>query len=288
MKADYAQTSSGRIHLVHEGSGRATVLLHGFPEFWFAWRDQIPAIAAAGYRAIAPDLRGYNLSHKPREVAAYKMGCVADELAEFVRVVAPGERVVLVGHDWGAVMAWLVTMRAPELVERLVILNVPHPTVVRRALRRFDQLLRFWYQFLVQPPLIPELCLRAGNFALLEKSMRRLSKRPEALTPEVMADYRKAWGQPGALEAMLHYYRAQLRRGRGGNRRRAGASTKIACPTLLVHGELDPFFARDLFDATGELVPDLLPVRIPSAGHFVQQDEPEMVTRLILEFVTQR
>lgn len=278
----FADSGSGPIHYVAAGSGPTVVLLHGFPEFWYAWREQIPVLAAEGYRAVAPDLRGYNLSHKPRRLSRYRIGEVAEEIAELIGTVAPGERVALVGHDWGALVAWIVAMRSPDRLGRLTILAVPHPSSFRALARRPLAALRFWYQAAAQPPWIPEIALRAGRYAALKRAMRSLSKRREALTPEVLATYESAWAQPGALTGMLDYYRAFHRRPHDLPRRR---DRTVSVPTLMIHGARDRYFAADLFEASARWAPDSRLERVSGAGHFLQHDRPERVNELLIEFL---
>ena len=158
------------LHYVEAGSGVPVVLLHGFPEFWYSWRHQIAALAAAGYRPIAPDLPGYNESDKPTGIASYRLELLVDDIARFIGAVAGGPAAV-VGHDWGGVIAWELAMRRPELVTRLAILNAPHPAAFHRELQTPRQLLRSWYALFFQLPWLPEWLAAARNYALL----RRLS-----------------------------------------------------------------------------------------------------------------
>jgi pimeloyl-ACP methyl ester carboxylesterase len=274
-----AELPSGRIHFVEQGSGPAIVLLHGFPEFWFSWREQLPILAAQGFRAVAPDLRGYNLSHRPRDLSDYRVAEIANEIASFIAEVAPGERVVLVGHDWGAVVAWVVASRHPELLRQLVILSVPHPSAVRRTARRPAQLARFWYQFAFQIPWLPEKLLGARRYALLVRTMKRLGRSAQPMDETTIEEYRSAWSQPRALWAMLAYYRALYRR----RPARGGGSSIVTVPTLLIHGLDDHIFMHGSFAASAEWVPDLRIEAIAGAGHFVQQDRPDIVNRLIVE-----
>src|SRR5436309_2944691 len=155
-----AQIGDTNLHYVEEGAGPLIVLLHGFPEFWYSWRKQIPALAAAGFRVIAPDLRGYNESSRPREIDAYRMTEVASDIAGLI--VQNGGRCTLVGHDWGGYTAWYLTMLHPELVERLIILNAPHPKPLAREIQRsFEQKLRLSYQLFFNVPVISEVFVRA-------------------------------------------------------------------------------------------------------------------------------
>ena len=186
-----------RLHYVEAGAGPLVVLLHGFPEFWYAWRRQVGPLAAAGFRVLAPDLRGYNLSDKPRGADAYRVESLTADVAGLIRHA--GERsAVVVGHDWGGVLAWLLPLHHHKIVHKRVILNAPHPAALRRELRRgADQLLRSWYVFFFQLPWLPEAMMRAGDFALLGRMLRRQPVRPGAFTEADVAAYKHALARPG-------------------------------------------------------------------------------------------
>jgi pimeloyl-ACP methyl ester carboxylesterase len=271
-----------QIHYAEQGTGSAVVMLHGFPEFWYGWREQLPALAAAGFRAIAPDLRGYNLSSKPRDLARYRVVEIAEEIEHFIEEIAAGERVTLVGHDWGAMIAWVIAMRRPDLLARLAILAVPHPSSFRIAMRRPREAVKFWYQLFFQIPFLPEAMLRARRFSRLKRALKGLSKRREAITPEVLARYEEAWSRPGALWSMLAYYRALYRRKRDVPR---GDAKIVRVPTLLIFGGRDTLFAHDLYERSAQWVPELRLERIAGGGHFVQHDNPDAVNRALLEFL---
>src|SRR5260221_3964398 len=268
-----AQVGSVSIHYVEAGSGPLVVLLHGFPEFWYSWRKQIPALAAAGYRVIAPDLRGYNDSSKPEDVASYHALEVARDVAGLIALSGQSPCTV-VGHDWGGLAAWLVAMVHTDVVSQLVVMNAPHPVPYGRELRRSSsQKLRASYQLFFAMPLLPRLLLRP----FLPAVMRRMTH----LTDEELAEYKAVWRKPNALQPMLNYYRA-LKRYRRDLR---GAIKRIDVPAMLVWGERDPVFIRATTEAFGEWVPDLRVERIPQAGHFLQNDAPEKVNELLLSFL---
>lgn len=270
------------VHYAEEGSGAVVVLLHGFPEFWYSWREQFPALAESGFRAVAPDLRGYGRSSKPAGLDAYRVVEIAAEIEAFIEELAPGGKVALVGHDWGAMIAWSVAMRRPDLLSRLAILAVPHPSTFRIIMRRPKDAVKFWYQAFFNIPWLPELMLRRSNYRMLRRAMKGLSKRRHALTPEVLSVYEEAWSEPGALRAMLAYYRALWRRKRDFPR---GDAKIVRVPTLLMHGDQDAIFPHDVFATSARWIPDLRLEVIPGGGHFVQHDNPEAVNRLLLEFL---
>jgi len=186
-----ADVGEVRLHGVEAGRGPLVLLLHGFPEFWYGWRHQIPPLAAAGYRVVAPDLRGYNRSDPPRGIRNYRMASLIGDVEGLIRVLGE-DRAVVVGHDWGGVVAWETAMRFPARVEGLVVLNAPHPAAFARELRTLDQLRRSWYAFFFQIPGLPEAILRAGDFALirrifLEEPRRRGAFRDEDVSAHVQS-----------------------------------------------------------------------------------------------------
>jgi pimeloyl-ACP methyl ester carboxylesterase len=265
MTEDFVTVGDIQLHTVADGDGTPVLFLHGFPETSYSWRRQLPALAAAGFRAIAADLRGYGQSSKPPEVDAYR-------LTELVRDVAGlatqlGARQI-VAHDWGGVIAWLLPMLHPGVVDRMVILNSPHPVPLARELRRWRQKIRFIYQLFVHPPLLrlflPMLMRRAGRFT--------------AADVQVM---KESWRDPAALRAMSNYYKA-LRRHRRALRE---VIRPIDIPVMLIWGERDPVFVRETTERFDDFVPNLRVERIARAGHFVQTDAPERVNELLLDFL---
>jgi pimeloyl-ACP methyl ester carboxylesterase len=276
----HAVVNGFRLHYVEMGSGPLVVLLHGFPEFWYSWRHQLPALAAAGYRAVAPDLRGYNESAKPDRIADYRPECLADDVAGLI--AHAGERdAAVAGHDWGGGVAWYLAMRHPRAVRRLIVLNAPHPAAFLRELRTPAQLVRSWYIFFFQLPGLPEWALRAGDFASLERTLRTEPVRPGTFTAEDVRRYKAALARPGALTAAVNYYRAAfLRLGRLRRRLRP-----VTVPTLLIWGERDRYLGPRLTEGLEPWVPNLRLARLPDASHWVQNDAPDDVNRLMVEFL---
>jgi epoxide hydrolase 4 len=255
--------------------------LHGFPQFWYEWRYQIPALVEAGFRVVAPDMRGYNLSDKPPGVRAYRVGLLARDVEHLI--LACGERTAsVVGHDWGAIVAWIAAMRYPGRVKRLAILNVPHPARFLDGLLSPGQLLRSSYTFFFQIPRLPEAVIRAGDFALLRSTFGRDPVRPGAFTAEDIERYVGAMARPGALTATLNYYRALLR-----NPREMGALLeRIEAPVLVIWGERDRSLKRRLAEPPPLWVPNLLRVeRLPESSHWVAEDRPREVNTLLLSFL---
>ena len=277
----YADFGDVRLHYVEAGEGPLVLLLHGFPQFWYEWRHQIPALVEAGFRVVALDMRGYNLSDKPPGVRAYRVELLARDVERLI--LACGERTAtVVGHDWGAMAAWFAAMRYPGRVGRLAILNVPHPARFVGGLLSPRQLLRSSYMFFFQIPRLPEEVIRAGDFSLLRSALRRDPVRPEALTAEDIERYVKAMARPGALTATLNYYRALLR-----NPREMWALLeRIEAPVLVIWGERDRFLSRRLAEPPLRWVPNLLRVeRLPDASHWVAEDRPREVNALLLDFL---
>ena len=253
------------------------VLLHGFPDLPITWRKQVGPLAEAGYRVVAPLLPGYGGADPSEGVGPYRMDRLVDGVVDLIRREGAG-RASVVGHDWGGAIAWNLPRYRPDAVERLVIVNSPHPMVLRRALRTLDQLRRSWYIFFFQLPVLPEALLRRDDFALLARLMAgALRNDPDRRA--LLATYRKAWGQPGALTAALNYYRALFRT------KAPSAPSRIETQTLLIWGEKDPHLGVQLTEGTGPWVPNLEVERIPEAGHWAHLDAPDRVNARLLAFL---
>ncbi len=260
--------------------GPLVILLHGFPEFWYGWRHQIGALAEAGFRVLAPDQRGYNLSDKPRPLAAYSR----DELARDVvgLMDAQGrERAILMGHDWGGAVAWWTALHHPERVERLVALNIPHPVAMARAMRGLEQLRKSWYMGAFQLPWLPEAFLSRNDFTPLLDLLRGSCRRG-TFTDAELERYRQAFGQPNALRSMLAWYRAVVQR-----RSERLPAHEAQAPTLLIWGKRDAALGWQMAQPSVDLCRDARLELIPDAGHFVALDAPRRVNRLTLQFLGQ-
>jgi pimeloyl-ACP methyl ester carboxylesterase len=268
-----------RLHYVEAGDGPVVVLLHGFPEFWFSWRHQIPALAAAGYRVLAPDLRGYNESDKPAGVANYHIDLLSGDVAALIRH-AGADRASVVGHDWGGAIAWDLALRRPEVIDRLIVLNAPHPVAFLRDLRSLRQLTKSWYILFFQLPWLPELLMRRGNFTVLDRTMRHDPHR-DAFSEEDIQRYKEALARPGALTAAINYYRAVGRR----RPSTAGSTRAIHLPTLLIWGERDRYLDVSLTRGLDRWVTNLRIERLSDASHWVQNDAPDQVNDLIIHFL---
>ena len=274
----YAQVGDVRLHYVEAGKGPLVVLLHGFPEFWYAWRNQIGPLARAGFRVVALDMRGYNLSDKPAGVAAYRVPLLVDDLAGLIRACGV-TRASVVGHDWGAGVAWAFAMQRPELLDRIAVLNGPHPERLLRAFRTARQLAKSWYMLFFQLPGLPEVIARRDNFALITRALRDEPRRRGAFDEADIERYVAALSQPGALTAMINYYRAMFRRGG------SVPMTPVEAPALVIWGELDPHLERELAVPDPRLVPRARVAYVPEASHWVQHDQPARVNELLIAFL---
>jgi pimeloyl-ACP methyl ester carboxylesterase len=279
IRHGHADLSEVRLHYVEAGEGPLVVLLHGFPEFWYGWRMQIPALAAAGFRVVAPDMRGYNLSSKPTGVAAYSSAHLAGDVRDLVAERGVS-RAHLVGHDWGGAVAWATATLHPEVVDRLAVLNVPHPRRLMQALRTRVQLRRSWYMFAFQLPVLPERLVSSGRWKWLRAGFEH-DARPGAYTLADIELYTHAWAQPDALTAAINYYRAAFRHPP------VGRSRPIQAPTLVIWGERDRYLGSELAEPDRRDVPNLRSVaRLPNGSHWVAADEPDRVNELLVEFLT--
>lgn len=270
-----------RLHLVEAGDGKPVLLLHGFPEFWFSWRYQIVDLAAAGFRAVAPDLRGYNKSEKPHGVAAYDIVKLVGDVLALIDHLGV-DRIRVVAHDWGGIVAWYLAMWHPDKVERLAILNAPHPATYRRDLFATDQWKRSWYMLFFQLPWLPEAALAAGNFAVLDKMFARDVTNPDAFAHDEILHYKMAFHEKGSVRSAINFYRAAARPGAAG---RLQDLRPVLCPTLVLWGERDPYLSPTLADGLEAHVRDLQIRRFPDAGHWLQLDEPALVSAMLVEFL---
>jgi pimeloyl-ACP methyl ester carboxylesterase len=268
------------LHVVRTGEGPLVVLLHGFPEHWISWRHQIGALADAGFSVAVPDLRGYNLSERPSARDAYHVRLLADDVAAVIRACGQ-TRAHVVGHDWGGIIAWTFAGVHGDLLDKLVIMNAPHMRLyVKVARRNVRQLLRAWYILFFRLPRLPERALAAVNYAAVRRMFKELPARRGTFSDEDIDQYIEALRRPGALTAGLNYYRAN-----GGSGARLAATARSAAETLVIWGEKDPALVVELLDGLERVAPRVRVHRLPDASHWVQNEAPDEVNRVLIEFL---
>jgi pimeloyl-ACP methyl ester carboxylesterase len=283
MEHTTVATNGIHLHVVKSGpeTGPLVILLHGFPEFWYAWRKQIPKLAAAGYHVWAPDQRGYNLSVKPHGIDAYTIDKLGADVLGLIDA-AGRETVFLVGHDWGAAIAWWIAVMHPNRIARMAVINVPHGTVMLKHLRyNVRQMLRSWYIFFFQFPWLPEALSRVQNWRAACETLLK-SSRPGTFSSDDLDTYRKAWSQPEAYTCMVNWYRAIIQRPP-----RPPENPRISIPTLLIWGARDRFLGRQMAQPSIELCDKGRLVFIEEATHWVQHEEADRVNHLLLDFLSE-
>ncbi len=268
---------------------RLALCLHGFPEHAYSWRHQMPLLARMGYRVWAPNLRGYGATDSPRQVSAYKTRTLVDDVAALIHAAkhhaANPSKTLLLAHDWGAALAWSLAIDQPELIDRLVILNLPHPACFMRELRRPVQLAKSWYMFFFQAPWLPEFLLSRRQGRATSELIRRTSCDPARFTDDDLEFYRANASRPGGLTAMINWYRALFR---GGEIRRFFGNDIpiIKTPTLFLWGDADVALSLRTTRGTEKYVSDLTFRVFPGVSHWIQQEAPEAVNRMLEAWLT--
>jgi epoxide hydrolase 4 len=275
-------TNGIRMHYVTQGEGPLIVLLHGFPEFWYSWRYQIPFLAEHGYTVVAPDLRGYNDTDKPRR--GYDVPTLLRDIVGLITGLGQ-EKAIIVGHDWGGVLAWAFAMRYRTMMERLIVMNAPHPGALLREMRTLKQLRKSWYIFFFQIPWLPEYLLLRNHASEIGRTLRGAAVQKSVFPREETAKYQDAMSKPGAMKAALNYYRQAFRRL---PRSSWGTTFQVTVPTLLIWGEQDIALGIELTSGLEKWVDDIEIKRIPDSGHWVQQEQPDKVNEYMLEFLQRR
>lgn len=274
----FISTNGIQLHYVTQGEGSLILFLHGFPEFWYSWRRQIPEFAK-DRKAVALDLRGYNNSDKPDSQSAYVM----EEFIKDVKGVIEGlgyDRCVLVGHDWGGAIAWSFAYAHPAMVERLIILNIPHPAKFAQGLLTPQQVMRSSYIFLFQLPILPELLIQWDDFKALEQVFTGMAVNKDTFSADDIEAYKNALAKRGALTAALNYYRNVFQHGLVS--RSWGV---LEVPTLMIWGEDDIPLGKELTYGTEKYVREFRIKYIPNCSHWVQQEYPDLVNQYIREFI---
>ncbi|VDM62919.1 unnamed protein product [Angiostrongylus costaricensis] len=272
----YIQLKTIRLHYVQTGLNDKPLLLmlHGFPEFWYSWRFQLKHFCDR-YRCVAVDQRGYNLSEKPKDVGAYHINFLVNDIKELVEQNLGYKKFLLMGHDWGAAIAWRFALTYPELVEKLIILNVPHPSVMPILLKTSaEQRRKSWYVFMFQTPVVPELFTRSRDFHMFDVMIRGKKagiRHSENFTDEDLEAWKHVFSQPGALSGPINYYRnitASLH-----------LTEFFQPPTIIIWGDEDQFLTKESATASLQLK------FIEGASHWVMQDVPSRVNELVDEFL---
>jgi len=272
-------TNDIRIHYVTQGTGPLVVLMHGFPEFWYSWRHQIPFLASLGYTVVAPDLRGYNDSDKPTK--GYDVSTLLRDIVGLIKGLGY-EKAVIIGHDWGGVLAWAFAMRYPQMTEKLIGLNAPPPWTYAREMRTWKQMRKSWYVLFFQLPWLPEYLLGRNHAEMIARMLRGSAVQKSAFPAEALQRYREAMSKAGALTASLNYYRMLVRRPRANS---GLFSATVSAPTLLIWGAQDIALDIAMTHGLEQWVPNIQVKHIPDSGHWVQQEKPDLVNQYIREFL---
>ncbi len=276
-------TNGITLHTVVAGpkDGPLVVLLHGFPEYWGAWKSQIGPLVDQGYRVVVPDQRGYNLSDKPEEIEQYTLDLLRDDIVGLIKYF-DRDRATLIGHDWGGAVAWHMASTKPQFVEKLIAINIPHPKAMAHVLAKNPvQWIKSSYMAFFQLPDLPEKALAADYFKTMANSLVSTS-RPDTFSEEKVEEYKEAWGQPGALTAMLNWYRA-LRQGS----LLQTPDDQIKVPVRIIWGEGDQFLSTMLAQESLTFCEDGELVLIGEATHWVHHEQPHILNMLIERFLAE-
>ncbi|GAB3067167.1 alpha/beta fold hydrolase [Salinicoccus sesuvii] len=280
IEFEYVQTNGIQLHVAVSGpeDGELVVLLHGFPEFWFSWRKQIRVLADAGYRVVVPDQRGYNKSDKPEGRNAYSIDKLEQDILELIEHYGY-ENAAVIGHDWGGGVAWQLAGTHPEKVKRLIVINMPYPTVLPKVLsKKPSQALKSSYMAFFQIPLLPEKILSGKDYAYMAQALVETS-REGTFTEDELDAYRIAWARPYALTSMLNWYRA------------IPYSTKylpkntIEIPVKIIWGKGDQFLSKELAEESLNNTSSNTVAWVDDGTHWVHQEQPDYVNEQILKFL---
>ncbi|PRY82278.1 alpha/beta fold hydrolase [Alkalibacterium olivapovliticus] len=278
----YVETNGINLHVVQHGpeDGEIVLLLHGFPEFWYGWHHQITYLANRGYRVWAPDQRGYNLSDKPKKTHDYEMNQLVKDVVGLIKATKQ-EKVYLVGHDWGGIVAWRVARAYPELLKKLVILNAPHSGALRHHIKKHPtQLLKSSYILFFQLPSIPEKLLKSANGRNAAEALQKTSNEG-AFSEEDLTEYKKAWARPRAMQSMLNWYRANAK-----NMASSKVSKQVTVPTQIIWGENDQFLGKEMATESLKFCDNGRGILLSDATHWLHHEQPDRVSIMISDFLT--
>jgi len=291
FQSQYADVNDIRLHYVSVGQGKLIMFIHGFPEFWYEWEKQLVEFGR-DHQALAPDMRGYNLSSRPAEVEQYHITALIEDLRALAEHLGH-EKFIMVAHDWGGAVAWSAAMRFPEMLEKLIIVNSPHPAVfARELLKNPDQQQASQYMLLLRST-EAERILSENNYARLMDILVQFGSKWE-LSAEKRLKYIDAWSQPGALTGSLNYYRASPlypptskadEKQIGDIMNLPKNMFEVKVPTLVIWGEQDRALLTGNLDGLGDYIEDLTVKRIPDGTHWVIHEQPELVNSLIRDFI---
>ncbi|MEM9215102.1 MAG: alpha/beta hydrolase [Cyanobacteria bacterium P01_F01_bin.150] len=277
----FVETNRIRLHCVTQGEGELVILLHGFPEFWYSWRHQIPVLARH-FKVVVPDLRGYNDSDKP--LSGYDLDTLSHDIKGLMKSLGYAKAHV-VGHDWGGAIAWHLAQTFPQSVQRLAILNAPHPQrFMQEILGNLDQLRRSWYVLAFQVPTLPEWLLRSNLQNFLKNMLQDQAIRKGAFTREDTAIYQAALAKPGALSSAIAHYRHLLLPQNWG--RHLTQNLPVTAPTLVLWGDDDKLLSHRFTEGLEKIIAAPFRLkRIPQCGHWIQQEVPQTVNRELIKFL---
>lgn len=281
IEYEYVETNGIKLHVAQQGpkDGDLVLLLHGFPEFWYGWKHQMAALAEKGFRVWAPDQRGYNLSDKPEKVREYQMNYLIEDIVGLIKRTGK-EKVFLVGHDWGGIVAWQVAKEYPELINKLVILNAPHLSAMsKHVLKHPSQLLKSSYIIFFQLRGIPENMVSRSDWQLATEAMQSTSCEG-AFNKNDLKEYRAAWSKPNAMQSMVNWYRANLKTFAS-----AKDTDRITVPTYVIWGMKDQFLNWQLAEKSLEFCDEGQGILLGESTHWLHHEEPEQVSQLIMEFI---
>ncbi len=283
MEGRYAEVNGIKLHYLSSGSGPLVILLHGFPEYAYSWKHQIKYLSSS-FRAVAPDLRGYNLRSKPKKITSYKSEHYVNDIVALIKHLEY-DKATIIGHDVGGAIAWQLARYHGNLVTKLAILNCPHPVHFRETIKSNKAIRRsFAYMAFFRIPWLPELLFKLQPYKRIQKIFNGLSDPSFNFSESALNNYKKALDQKGALTGAINYYRAMFNKSSSGT---LSPEDPISCPTLVIWGANDPilkpFWLNGLEDfiKTGKLTKHLL----KDCGHWTQNEKPKEVNELLTQFL---
>jgi pimeloyl-ACP methyl ester carboxylesterase len=285
LQNEFVNVNGIRMHYVTIGKGPLIVFLHGFPEFWYSWRHQIPFFSKH-FKVVVPDMRGFGETERPTEIDQYRIEKLVTDIVELIHSLGQ-EKATIVGHDWGGIITWSIGMMAPDIVENLIIMDAPHPAVFQRnAFRNYEQMQKSWYMFFFLLQNVPERVLSHNNFELLKHVFEVSIKRKKNFTQRDIEWYISSWSKEGGITGGINYYRSNLNAEFWGNLDESIPFPKIKSPTLQIWAGEDLFLGKELTEGTSEFVDALFSLKIiPNCGHWIQQEAPEEVNQIMDEFL---